>query len=89
MYLTKQNRTETTVDLTPLVTPPAIKRVHSETGNMTMTENWQWKLIDENQVPRTLMILDAARITKMVKAGLRNVPGLEIWNAGNIRVTQR
>jgi len=46
-------------------------------------------LADMSQVPEEYKIIDAAKITKVVKAGLRNIPGIRIYQDECSRVTTR
>lgn len=70
--------------------PPTTKKVYSATGSIAMTDNWQWEPEDLTQVPRQYLMLDRALITRAVKQEkVRNIPGIRIFNAGGIRVTQR
>ncbi len=86
--------TETGEVVTPLekmVVPTAIRKVYSETGNMGLQENWQWELVDIKIVPIDYLMVNAGILTRVVKAskGKVAIPGIRIYNAGGIRVTQR
>ncbi len=81
---------EFTVDTTPVTPPAAIKRVRSDIGSMTVLEDWRWEPVDINLVPREYLMLDTAKITRSVKREkVRIISGLRIWDAGNIKITQR
>lgn len=42
-------------------------------------KNWKWKVKNQNEIPSEWFILDEKKINAAVKAGERNIPGLEIY----------
>lgn len=62
--------------------PSAIvpKTVKTEDGSgVTFREDWDFEVVDANAVPREHMMPDEVKIRKLVRAGLRNIPGLRIF----------
>lgn len=47
---------------------------------------WRWKVTDETKVPREYLILDEVKLNKVVKAGLRTIPGFEIYEDKTISI---
>ena len=81
---------EITVDLTPVEKPEVVPdRVHTEVGSTGTMRIRKWRLVDINLVPREYLIPDAARITKLVKANIGSIPGIEIYDDETLRVNTR
>jgi len=80
---------EFTVDTTPLEAPAPVQKVSTNMGTVSTAKVWKWELVDMSQVPEEYKIIDAAKITKVVKAGLRNIPGVRIYCDETIRVAAR
>lgn len=70
---------EHTVDLTPLEAPPPVAKIQSDMGTTSFRKNWVWAIEDRAKIPSDYMIVDAGRITKEVKAGVRSIPGVRIY----------
>ncbi len=50
-----------------------------------MTEIWKYRIIDVSKIPAEYMTPDTAMITKAVKGGAREIPGIEIYSESIIR----
>jgi len=70
---------EITVDTTPIESAPVINRISTNTGTSSFRKDWKWRIVDRSKIPSDYMIIDAARITKEVKAGVRDIPGIEVY----------
>ena len=79
---------EFTVDTTPIETPPPVKRVSTELGTAGVVRNLTWELVDFMLVPDQYKILDAGKITKLVKGG-GSIPGIKIFTEETLRVMTR
>jgi len=55
------------------------KSIYMETGKVTFMTIRKWRLINIGAVPRDLLILNEAEVTKLVKAGIQAIPGIEIY----------
>lgn len=71
------------------VIPPAPSRVHAEAGSLSTMAVRKWELVDFSQVPDDYKMLDSAKITKVVKAGIPSIPGIKIWEEDTLRVDTR
>jgi hypothetical protein len=80
---------EFTTDTTPVDVPAPVNRVSTEMGTVSATKIWKWELQDMEQVPDDYKIIDAGKITKVVKAGLRNIPGIRIYCEDSLRVNTK
>ena len=80
---------EISVDLTPVEAPAPVQKISTMSGTFSTAKVWKWDLVDMSQVPEEYKIIDAAKTTKVVKAGLRNIPGIRIYQDECSRVTTR
>ncbi|MBA7663069.1 hypothetical protein ES703_71107 [subsurface metagenome] len=71
------------------VSPEAPKRVETDIGSVGQRMIRKWELVDMAQVPEEYKILDSAKITKVVKAGIPSIPGIRIYEEPIITVTPR
>jgi len=55
------------------------KSIYMKTGKVTFMTIRKWRLINIGAVPRDLLILNEAEVTKLVKAGIQAIPGIEIY----------
>jgi len=49
------------------------------------TKVWAYDIIDESQVPREYLELNAVKVTQSIKAGKRQIPGLKIYEKTMVR----
>ena len=78
---------EITIDLTPIEKPEAVPdRVRSEMGSSGQRDNWTFAVVDFALVPDEYKILDSSKVGKLVRAGMRNIPGLDIFNKPSIAI---
>ncbi len=56
----------------------------TETVNTIISENWDFEIIDEKQVPLDFCSPDLKKLKQAVKNGMRNIPGLRIFDKGKI-----
>ena len=61
------------------VLPEAPKRVSTDMGTVGQRMIRKWEVIDAAQVPEEYKVLDSAKITKVVKAGIPSIPGIRIY----------
>ncbi|MDP2158644.1 MAG: hypothetical protein Q8K68_13165 [Nitrospirota bacterium] len=79
---------EVTIDTTPVEVPIPVSRIATDLGTASTMKIKKWELLDFQLVPERYKILDAASITKIVKAG-GTIPGIKVWEEETIRVTTR
>lgn len=76
---------EITGDLSPVSAPePVPAKVHTPVGSMGTRKTAQWELVDIDQVPRDFLTLDTTKVGRVVRAGIREIPGIRIWEEENI-----
>ena len=61
------------------VAPVVSKVTRTETGSASLRKNWAWKEIDFEKIPDEYKTIDTIKINKAVRAGMRNIPGIEIF----------
>ncbi len=53
--------------------------VKTTSGSFTVKKVWTAEVIDESQVPREYLIVDQKKLNAVVKAGVRAIPGVKIY----------
>lgn len=69
--------------------PPQPERYRAETGTLGKVKTAKYEVVDFSQVPDEYKMLDAAKVGKLVRAGLRSIPGIRIWEEDGLRVTPK
>lgn len=83
----KGELTEPVETVEPVASPPS--HVHTDVGSLGKTTVKRWKVVDIHEVPDEYKVVDAAKIGKVVRAGISAIPGIEIWEEESLRVTTR
>lgn len=55
------------------------RKVETTTGSVQFMTIWKWAIEDQAQIPQEYFMLDTTKINKVVKAGIRGIPGLRIY----------
>lgn len=71
------------------VSPEAPKKVQTEMGTTTTFKVRKWEIIDFSLVPDDLKVIDAGKVTKLVKAGIGSITGIRIWEEDSLRVNTK
>ena len=75
------------ITLAPVVEPEIDKVTRSGSGaSVGMAKVWKATVIDPSSVPREFCKPDNMKITEAVHAGLRELPGVEIWEDTQVRL---
>ena len=81
---------ELTEPVSPVeVTPPSPDHYRSDIGTLGKTMIPKWEVEDFAKVPNEYKEIDATKVGKLVRAGLRIIPGIRIWEEESLRVTAR
>lgn len=51
----------------------------------TFVKVWKYRVSEPDRVPPEYMKVDEDKIAKVVKAGIRNIPGVKIWEEEQVR----
>lgn len=73
----------------PMPTPQVqeqAKTVHSDFGSVSAKKVWDFKIIDPAQIPAEFMMVNEKAIRAAVKAGVRNIPGVKIYQREELAV---
>ena len=63
-----------------VVAAPAAK-VATDAGTVSMRQTWDFVILDASQVPEQYKVVDPAKVRAAVKAGVRNIPGVDIFES--------
>jgi len=81
---------ELTESVSPVeVAPVPPDHYRGELGTLGKAMIPKWEVKDFARVPDEYKIIDAAKVGKLVRAGLRSIPGIHIWEEESLRVTTR
>lgn len=69
--------------------PAAPDRYRTEMGTLGKMTIRKWEVVDLSLVPDEYKVVDAAKIGKVVRAGIPSIPGIRIWEEPTLRVTAR
>jgi len=58
-------------------------------GQLGTVKIKKWEVSDLKLVPLEYMVIDAAKVGKVVRAGIPSIPGIRIWEEEGLRVTAR
>ena len=67
----------------PTVEAPA-KTIHTAAGKVTMRSVWKAEITDFNLLPDEYKMADEVKIGKVVRAGIRQIPGVRIYEEKSI-----
>jgi hypothetical protein len=61
--------------------------VESKSGETRISRRWTFEVIDEKKIPRSYLTLDEKKVNDDIqKEGIREIPGLRIFQKENISV---
>ena len=69
--------------------PEQPNHYRAEAGTLGRATIWKWELVDISQVPSEYMMLDSAKVGKVVRAGLRLIPGIRIYPEETLKITTK
>ena len=61
------------------VIPKSDTITRTEAGSAHQQKVWAFRVVDPGQVPREYLVVDERKLREAVKAGLRNIPGVEVF----------
>jgi hypothetical protein len=64
---------------------PQVRGVKTEDGRKSYHEEWTFEVVDPDQVPREFLMVNEQAIRAAVKAGRRQIHGVNIWQAERSR----
>ena len=69
------------------VTPEAPRKTATGMGTASAFKVRKWEVTDFKLVPDEYKIIDASKVTRVVKAGIGSIEGIRIWEEDSLRVT--
>jgi len=72
----------------PMVPEPP-KMVRTSLGSASTKKVWTFRIVDESLIPREYLMVDTKKIAAVVKAGIRQIPGVEIFQEEQLAVRAR
>lgn len=73
----------------PVVVEPIIPKkettTRTEAGSASLAQRWTFKIIDASLVPREYLVVSETLLRDAVKAGIRTIPGVEIYQEAKSR----
>ena len=80
----------------PVVVPEAVEaptaapnHYRAEMGTLGKMIIWKFEVIDFALVPDEYKLIDATKVGKVVRAGVRSIPGIRIYSEEGLRVTTK
>lgn len=67
------------------VVPQEAAPVRTESGTTSYVSTWDFELVDIESVPHKYLMIDAPAIRNAIKAGIREIPGIKIFEKMAIR----
>ena len=66
--------------------PVVIERLENKIGNTQTRKVWKFKVVDFSQVPDTFKVLNQVAINEMIRQGIRQIKGLEIYQEEQLSI---
>lgn len=60
------------------------KTARADNSTSTVIKTWKWKIQDEQKIPREYLCIDEKKLNRLVKAGLKDVPGIFIYSENSM-----
>ncbi len=73
----------------PMPTPQVqgqAKTVHSDFGSVSAKKVWDFEIVNEQEIPKEFLMVNEKAIRAAVKAGVRNIPGVKIFQREELAV---
>jgi len=76
---------------TQVVIPGAapVKKAYTAVGDMSTRKNRKWRELDFSKVPDSYKMLDVTKINRVVRAGIPEIAGIEIYEEDSLVITAR
>jgi len=77
----------TTKEFVPILVEEPGKTVKANAGTATTRQVWTFRIVDPSLIPDEYKVIDEKKIAAVVKAGVRHIPGVEIYSTSSLVVT--
>lgn len=68
------------------VLPQKMDPVRTEEGSASQRKDWKWRVVSPDDIPREYLALDTVAVNKAVRAGARQIPGIEIYQEESVQI---
>lgn len=82
-------KTGITEEFIPITVEEPDKTVRAGAGSASTRQVWTFRIVNPLLVPDEYKVIDEKKIAAVVKAGVRNIPGIEIYLTSSLVVTGR
>lgn len=73
----------------PITVMAAPKTVSGSMGTVSAKKVWEFEIVDPMAIPREYLMVDESKIRAVVKAGVRNIPGVRVFEVEQLAVRAR
>jgi len=67
------------VKLPEIAMPKEKLKVNTDNGTVYEKKRWTFKIVDFEKIPREYLMVDSKRVNAAIRAGVREIPGIEIY----------
>jgi hypothetical protein len=68
------------------VLPQKMDPVRTEEGSASQRKDWKWQVVSPDEIPREYLALDSVAVNKAVRAGVRSIPGIKIYQEESVQI---
>lgn len=69
--------------------PPPPSTIRTEVGTLGTMKVTKWEVEDFSKVPDSYKLIDAAKVGRVVRAGIPSIPGICIWKEDTLKVSTK
>ena len=76
----------------PIIIPhieAPVRTVQADFGTASVKKVWTYEIVNENEIPREYLVVNEKKIAAVVKAGIREIPGVRIFETEQLAVRAR
>ena len=84
VYITEAIKLEQRIEEVENRPSMVVNGINGDWTKLRIKENWTYELLDDNEVPRELCSPDHSKIMAQIKAGVREIKGIKIYNKGSV-----
>jgi len=70
----------------PTVIPIAPRKTRVDQGTVYTVQEWTYEVVNESEVPKEYWMLDRVKLARVVRAGIRNILGIRVFQRESIAV---
>jgi hypothetical protein len=74
------------VQMPRMVVPQRSGPLRTESGSASVKMEWTWEQVDLGKVPRSYLMIDIKAVDAAIKSGIRDIPGIRIFEQPKVMV---